>query len=308
MHRVLLPFEFSEPTTVAEAVALIDGERSRALAGGVDLVLKMRLRQIMPERVVSLQKLPGLDHIRVAGSAGTDPRDGVATGDPKDGSLRIGALATLRQVETSSLVRGFWPLLAEAIESIVSLQTRTMGTVAGNLCVGTPATDVAPALYALGARMRITGLGGDREIPIEEFFVDAGRTALGPHEIVTEIVVPAPAAGSAGAFLKLAKTAEDIAKVNVAVMLAMEDGWCSRARVAVGSVASTPLRILAAEQALAGRRLDEGGLDEAAEAASHTVRPISDVRSTAGYRREAVRVLVKDALDKAAARAAGKEG
>jgi carbon-monoxide dehydrogenase medium subunit len=254
MHRVLLPFEFAEPVTVAEAVGLIDGDRSRALAGGVDLVLKMRLRQ----------------------------------------------------VEQSAAVLQGWPLLAEAIASIVSVQTKVMGTAVGNLCVGTPASDVAPALYALGARMRIAGCDGDREIPIESFFLDAGKTAVRPHEIVTEIVVPAPAADSAGAFLKLAKTSEDIAKVNVAVTLAMNGGRCTYARIAVGSAAPTPLRAVGAEEALVGRPLDAAVVADAAQAAADAVCPISDVRSTAAYRTEMVRVLVRDALMKAAARAAGK--
>ncbi len=241
MHRVLLPFEFSEPATVAEAVALVDGDRARVLAGGVDLVLKMRLRQIVPERVVSLQKVPGLDYVRVGGQARRALPPLPAATPSRPGRHRrcaagFGALATLRQVETAPVVRQEWPLLAEAIGSIVSVQTKMMGTVAGNLCVGTPASDVAPALYALGARVRIAGRHGEREMPIEEFFLDAGRTAVGPHEIVTEIVVPAPAAGGAGAFLKLSKTSEDIAKVNRAVLVDARRRRSAFARaIAVGS-------------------------------------------------------------------------
>lgn len=294
MHRVLLPFEFSEPASVQEAVALIDGDGARALAGGVDLVLKMRLRQVMPERVVSLQKIPGLDYVR---------RDTGIGG----GALRIGALATLRQVEQSAPVIQGWPLLAEAIGSIVSMQTKMMGTVAGNLCVGSPASDVAPALYALGARMRIAGRHGEWEIPIEEFFTGPGTTAVGPHQLVTEIVVPAPAAGGAGAFLKLSKTSEDIAKVNVAVSVTVSGGTCVHACVAVGSAAPTPVRAAAAEEALEGREWGAAAIAAAAEAAAQAVCPISDVRSTASYRREMVRVLVRDALNKAATRADGKE-
>ncbi len=292
MHRVLLPFEFSEPASVAEAVGLIDGDRVRALAGGVDLVLKMRLRQIVPERVVSLQKIPGLDYVRPDAQMGS-------------GALRIGALASLRRVEQSPSVIQGWPLLAEALASIVSIQTKVMGTLAGNLCVGTPASDVAPALYALGARVRITGQDGEREIPVEEFFVDAGRTAVGPHEVVTEIVLPAPAAGSAGAFLKLAKTSEDIAKVNVAVTVALDGGRCVHSRIAVGSAAPTPVRAVAAEKEVEGRMLDAAAIAAAAESAVQAVSPISDVRSTAAYRAEMVRVLVKDALEIAATRATG---
>ena len=306
MHRVLLPFEFAEPASVAEAVALVDGEGARALAGGVDLVLKMRLRQIVPQRVVSLQKIPGLDYVVADGPAGAATGGHVVAGATPGGTLRIGALASLRQVEPAPAVRAGWPLLAEAIGSIVSMQTKVMGTLAGNLCVGTPASDVAPALYALGARIRIAGVGGEREMPIEEFFLAPGKTAVGPHEIVTEIVVPAP--GGAGAFLKLSKTAEDIAKVNVAVQVVSSGGVCTAARIAIGSAAPTPVRAAAAESILVGRAFDAGAIRAAAEAAVQAVRPISDVRSTARYREEMVRVLVRDALETAVARTAGPAG
>jgi CO/xanthine dehydrogenase FAD-binding subunit len=295
MYRVLQPFEFSEPTTVAEAAALVDGDRTRVLAGGVDLVLKMRLRQIVPDRVVSLRNIPSLAYVR------PDTRLG-------SGAVRIGALATLRQVGTAAVVLQGWPLLAEAIGSIVSVQTKAMGTLVGNLCVGTPASDVAPALYALGARVRLAGTEGAREIPIEEFFLAAGSTAVRPHEIVTEVVVPAPAAGSAGAFLKLSKTAEDIAKVNVAVMVALADGICTYVRMAIGSAAPTPLRALAAEEALAGRPFDGPAVRQAADSAAAAVCPISDARSTAAYRADMVRVLIRDALERAGARAVAGAG
>ncbi len=288
MHRVLMPFEFSEPVTVGEIVGLVDGRATRVLAGGVDLVLKMRLRQITPERVVSLQKVPGLDYVRADGSG-----------------LRFGAMTSLRDVERSPVVREGWPLLAQAIASIVSVQTKVMGTVVGNLCVGTPASDVAPALLALGARVRIAGVASEREIPIEEFFVDTGKTAVGPHEIVTEILVPAVAAGTSGAFLKLSKTAEDIAKVNAAALVSAADGLCSEARIALGSVASTPVRAAAAEDVLRGGELTAKAIAEAADAAAEAVIPISDVRSTATYRKDMVRVLVRDALTAAAAAGAG---
>ncbi len=294
MHRVLLPFEFFEPTTVGEVVDLVDGDTSRVLAGGVDLVLKMRLRQIVAERVVSLQNVPGLDHIEANGSG-----------------LTFGALATLRQIERSRVVEEEWPLLAEAIRSIVSVQTKTMGTAVGNLCVGTPASDVAPALCALGALVRIAGAGAvrgsARETPIDEFFVDVGKTALGPHEIVTEIHVPRVPAGSAGAFMKLSKTAEDIAKINAAVLVTASGGRCTDVKIALGSVAPTPLRATDAEKLLVGTDLGKRALAEAADAAAEAVAPISDVRSTAKYRKEMVRVLVRDGLAKAAARAAARE-
>lgn len=287
MHRVLLPFEFFEPGTVNEAVALADGFKARILAGGVDLVLKMRLRQIVPEKVISLQKVPGLDYVE------SKPETG----------LRIGAMATLRQVEQSPIVKEKWVLLHEAISKIVSVQTKTMGTVVGNLCVATPASDVAPPLFVLGAGLKIAGLNGEKVIPIEYFFVDVGKTILESHEIVTEIFVPILPEGTGSAFMKLTKTAEDIAKVNIAVTINIADGICKKAKIALGSVAPTPIRVTEAEEAIQGEKMDEKSIARAAEAAADTVKPISDVRSTAVYRKEMVRVLVKDTLKKAAARA-----
>jgi carbon-monoxide dehydrogenase medium subunit len=287
MHRVLLPFEFFEPTTIKEVVELVDGDKVRVLAGGVDLVLKMRRREILPEKVVSLQKVPGLDYVEGNGSAG----------------LKFGALATLTQIEQSQVVMENYALLHEAISKIVSVQTKTMGTAIGNLCVATPASDVAPPLYAMGARMKIVGVDAEREIPIEEFFVDAGKTALGPHEIVTEIIVPSQPPGSGSAFMKLSKTAEDIAKVNAAVMVTLAGGRCEDARIALGSVAPTPIRAIGAETMMKGQKMDKKTIEEASASAAEAATPISDIRSTAEYRKEMVRILVKDALQEAAARA-----
>jgi carbon-monoxide dehydrogenase medium subunit len=227
----------------------------------------------------------------------------------EDGSgLRFGALATLRQIEQEPAVRDGWPLLTEAIGCISSIQTKVMGTAVGNLCVGTPASDVAPALCALGARVSVAGPDGTaaaREIPLEELFVDAGRTVLAPHEIVSEVFVPKQQTGTVCAFLKLSKTSEDIAKVNVAVAVTMTQSTCLKATIALGSVGPIPLRATVAEEALRERMLDSAAIAEAAELAAGMAAPISDVRSSAAYRKEMVRVLVHDALERTVARALG---
>ena len=284
MHRVLLPFEFFEPKTVDEAVRLLDTANSKVMAGGVDLVLKMRLRLTLPDAVIGLQKIPGLDYI-----------------ESNPAGLRFGALASIRQIELSPLVQKNWAVLYEAVHQIASVQTKTMGTAVGNLCVATPASDIAPPLFVLGAKVKIVGLNYEKLVPIETFFIAVGKTILEPNEIVAEIFIPGIPAGSGGAFLKVAKTAEDIAKVNVAVMLTVTDKICKDARIALGSVAPTPIRVTEAEQALKGQKLDETMFARVAEAAADAVKPISDIRSTAKYRKEMVRVLVKDALLKAAA-------
>jgi carbon-monoxide dehydrogenase medium subunit len=158
-------------------------------------------------------------------------------------------------------------------------------------------------LFVLSAKVKIVGLNYEKLVPIETFFVAVGKTILEPNEIVTEIFVPGIPAGTGSAFLKVAKTADDIAKVNAAVTITVKDKICKDARVALGSVAPTPIRVTEAEQALIGQKLDETMFARAAEAAAEAVKPISDIRSTAKYRREMVRVLVKDALLKAAANA-----
>jgi len=289
MHRVLKSFEFFEPKTVDEVVRLLFmyGAKAKVMAGGVDLVLKMRLRELMPEYVVSLQKVPELDYIE---------------GDRETG-LRFGALATLRQIELSPIVQRNWVLLYEAVHQIASVQAKTMGTAVGNLCVATPASDVAPALFALGAKVKIAGTASEKVIPIEDLFVAVGKTILEPHEIVTEIFVPALPARTGGAFMKLAKTMDDIAKINTAVTVTVADGKCQQARIALGSVAPTPIRVTEAEETLKTQKLDEKTIARAAEAAAESVKPITDVRSTAVYRKEMAKVLVKDALEKAVARA-----
>lgn len=289
MRRVLLPFEFCEPATVQEAVGLVNGDNAKFLAGGVDLVLKMRRREVAVDKVISLQKISGLDYVEGSQEAG----------------LRIGALASLRQVEQSRAVMENWALLSEAISKIVSVQVKTQGTVVGNLCVGTPASDVAPALYALGAKAKIVGAKGEREISIEELFVDAGKSSLCNGEVLTEITVPTLPAGTGGAFMKLSKTAEDIAKVNVAVSVTMSGGKCDQARIALGSVAPTPIRATQAEESLKGQALDGQSIAGASEQAGEAATPISDIRSTEDYRKEMVKVLVRDALITSADRAKG---
>jgi carbon-monoxide dehydrogenase medium subunit len=155
----------------------------------------------------------------------------------------------------------------------------------------------------MGASVKIVGVDAEREIPIEDFFVDVGKTTLGPHEIVTEIIVPNLPSGSGGSFMKLSKTAEDIAKVNAAVIVALADGKCEDARIALGSVAPTPIRAIEAEKMMKGQKMDEKTIAEASAAAAEAATPISDIRSTAEYRKEMVRILVKDSLQEEAARA-----
>jgi carbon-monoxide dehydrogenase medium subunit len=246
----------------------------------------MRLRKITPASVISLQKIPGLNFIN----------------KDNKGSLRFGAMVTLRQMELSPVVQKYWPLLHEAIHQISSIQVKEMATVIGNLCVATPASDIAPVLYVLGASVKIIGSSQERVLPIENLFVDVGKTCLKPDEVVTEIFVPSVLAGTGCCFMKLVKTKDDIAKVNVATAVTIANGICIDVRIALGSVAPTPIRATKAEEVLKGKRLNNEIIGNAAKAAAESVIPITDVRSTAEYRKEMVKVLVKDSLVKAVAK------
>jgi carbon-monoxide dehydrogenase medium subunit len=289
MYRTLNSFELCEPATLDEALDLLTRHKDEAkvLAGGVDLVHKTRLRQLMPKYVVSLQRIPRLDYVE---------------GDGRSG-LRIGALAKLRTLELYPVIRKDYEVLFEGVRAIASKQIKTMATVIGNLCVGTPASDIAPPLSVLDANLSVVSAESKRDIPIQSFFVDGGKTVLKPYEIVTEITVPGISPGSGSAFLKVGKTKADIAKVNAAVLVRVrEDRW-QDVRIALGSVAPTVIRATKAEESLKGKNIDEGSVSEAAGMAAEETKPLSDIRSTAAYRKHMARILVRDALRKALERA-----
>ena len=289
MHRTLRPFELFEPDSMEEAIQLSGdyGDRGKILAGGLDLISKMRRWQMNPEALISIQNIPDMDYIQ-----------GNGTGD-----IRIGALATLRALELSPLIRNHHDMLYEAVHQIASVQVKTMGTAVGNLCVATPASDVAPPLVALGAELEITGSDGKKNVPLEIFYKGLEETILEPGHIVTEIHIPAVPAGSGGAFLKLAHTAACIAKVNVAVMMEIDNDLCKEVRIALGSVAPTVVRATRAEDMLRGRAPDAEAIGGASRSAAENATPISDLRSTAEYRKEMVGVLVKKGIEKALERA-----
>ena len=285
MSRVLQPFEYLEPVTIDEAVDMLSryGPGASVMAGGVGLVEAMRDRGNGPQWVISLQGIPALDFIK---------------GDRLAG-LRIGALTSIRSVELSSVIERDYPVFHEAAHQIASVQVKNMGTLVGNLCCGTPASDLAPPLLVLGAELKTTGPGSPQTIPLDDFFKDAGRTALGPDEIVAEISVPPIIGETRGAFLKLARVSADIAKVNAAITIEMAGHTCLEARIALGSVAPTPIRALKAEAILMDKTLTTDVILEAARAAAEEAHPIDDIRSTAGYRREMAMLLVKRVIQKA---------
>ena len=278
-----MQFDYLEPQTIEEAVSLLAkfDRESKVIAGGTDLLNLIRAKTIRPKYVVDIARIPGLDHVKY-NTAGT---------------LSIGALATIRELEMSAPVKERHPVISQAAGQLGSVAIRNVGTVGGNLCHASPAADTAPALIALGARAKIVGPAGNRTAALENFFTGPGRTILERGEILTEIQVPAAVPDTKGIYFKHAiRGASDLAIVGVAVVANFDARRCRHLRVALGAVAPTPMRATGAERLVEGRDPDRGLIEMAARAAADESRPITDVRGSADYRREIVKVLVRAAI------------
>jgi carbon-monoxide dehydrogenase medium subunit len=279
-------FEYHEPANLDEASALLVryGAEASLLAGGTDLLVEIKEHLRWPKHVVNVKRIAGL------GALEYDERSG----------LRFGALVTARAIETSPVVLARYPGLAQAARELGSIQVRYRATVVGNICRASPSADTLPPLIADGASVRIHGRSGGRTIALEDFFTGPGKTVLAPGELVTEVVVPAPAPRTGKHYIKHGRRkAMELATVGVAVALTLEREACREIRIALGAVAPTPIRARAAEDALRGRPLDDAAIDAAARIAMGECRPISNVRGSAEYRREMVGVLTARAIARA---------
>ncbi len=278
------PFEHLEPKDSAEACALLSRykEEAKIIAGGTDLLTLMRRKVIRPKYIIDLKAIPGLDYIR---------RDGEI--------LKIGALTTLHDIESSQVICAQFPILAGAASKIATLAIRNMGTIGGNLCNAAPSADMAPPLIGLGARAKIEGPQGERSVALEDFFAGPGMTVLQDGEILTEILVPGQPAHTYGVYQKFTpRTAIDIALVGVAAVITLDSKHTSivDARIVLGAVAPTPIRARAAEDMLKGKDMKDQLIEKVAQTAAGEARPISDVRGSADYRRQIVEVLTSRAI------------
>jgi len=279
------PFEYYAPATLEAAVEIMAryDEGVYPVAGGTDLIPKMRYGQIQPKVVVNLKRIPGLAEIT--------PQE--------DGGLRIGALATLTQIAKSSHVRERYPMVAQIAGKMASVPIRNLATVGGNLCNAAPSADLAPPLIALDAEAVIFGPQGERRVLLEAFFTGPGSTVLQRGELLTAVVVPPPDPHAHGTYLKHAhREALDIAIVGVAALVHFDpqEPVCRDARIVLGAVAPTPIRAREAEALLRDAPLTEERIAEAGRLAAEASRPIDDVRGSAWYRREMVAVLTRRAL------------
>ncbi len=281
-HLIVDAFDYYAPASMNETLALLEqhGENARILAGGTHVLVMMKMEREAPGVLIDIQNVPELAEIRL------DER----------GDLTIGARATIREVRDNPIVRDCYPALAQACAAFGSTQIQEMGTIGGNLCNGSPASDTPPALLALGAQIVVRSGRGELRMPLENLFISPGHTILKPDELLLAIVLPAPSPGSTSAFYKLARVSADLAKASVAVMLQRDGERVTRCRMAFGSVAPTPMRAKAAEAVLEGKPFSAELAARAAQAASEEISPIDDIRSTAWYRREVVKVMAQDLL------------
>lgn len=275
--------QYLRPRSLTEAVRLLveTGPTARPIAGGTDLVVQMQAGRHWPDVLVDLALVPDLGEIQRMGD-----------------QLLVGAAVTHTALLGSPLVRTLCPVLAEIARQTGSIQIQNAGTVGGNLANASPAADLALGLLALRASVRLVGADGERDLPVEQFFLGPGRTALRPAELLASVAIPERWFGCRSGFLKVGRRrAHPIAVVGVAAAVLLDDlGRCEDVSVALGAVAPTPVRASNAEQILNGRVPEAALIAEAARAAAAESRPIDDLRASAEYRRDMVEVLTRRVL------------
>jgi CO/xanthine dehydrogenase FAD-binding subunit len=285
-------FDLNLPRSVDECLKILTerGGDAKLVAGGTDLLPQLKNGLLKPACVVDLSGLTVLRTVRNANGDG----------------LRLGSAVTARAIELDSHIRSIYPALAESGALVGSVQVRNLATVGGNLCNAAPSADMAPPLLALDAEAIIVGPRGQRRVPLASFFLGVRKTVLAADELLLELVVPAPGPNSGGHYLRHTPRRElDIAVVGVASQLTLSGGVCDKARIALASVAPTPVRAAAAEAALVGQSVTPALIERAAALAVDAARPISDQRGSADFRRHLVRVLTHRTLTTALERARG---
>jgi aerobic carbon-monoxide dehydrogenase medium subunit len=282
------PFDFYQPATLAEASRLLkdNGPGGRFLAGGTDLVIALKEKGLLPKYLVDLKRVPGLTGIR----------------ESSDGGITIGALTTMREIEISSLITKKFPFLAQSAAEVGSIQIRNRATIGGNMANATPSADTAPPLIALNATAKIVDANGQRTVPLEEFFKGPGQTVMSAEEVLSEINIPKTHPRLVGEYIKFSpREMMDLAYVGIAVAYNLgDDDRCDGVRIVLGAVAPTPIRAKRAETALEGQNLTETLAEKVGQIAAEEAKPISDVRSSADYRRAMVGVMTTRAILNAA--------
>jgi carbon-monoxide dehydrogenase medium subunit len=285
-------FEYCRPGTLPEAIALLEqhGDAAKILSGGQSLIPMMKVRLARPEYLIDINQIADLQYIK-----------------EENGYLKIGGLTREADLETSDLVRSKYPIILDTASMIADPQVRNLATVGGNLAHGDPANDHPATMLALGAEIIAVGPRGERNIPVKDFFLSVFTTALEHGEILIEIRIPIPRAGSGGAYLKLERKVGDFATVGVAAQVTVDAaGICLEAGIGLTNVGATPLKANRAEDFLRGKRLDESNIKQAAQLAAEAAQPSSDLRGPAEYKVSMVKELTRRALTRACERSAAQ--
>jgi carbon-monoxide dehydrogenase medium subunit len=280
-HLVVQGFDYLEPASLDEAIGLLEasGDGARLLAGGTNLLVDMKVERTTPRALINITRLSQLRGIREF-----------------DGGLQIGALTTIRELAMDHYIGVEYQALQEAAAAFGSTQIQVMGTIGGNLCNGSPASDTVPALLAFDAQVVLRSSEGERVMPIKDFLVGPGKTALRRGEILTGVRLPGTKTSTGSAFLKLSRVTADLAKINVVALVVREGDHIMDCRLAFGSVGPTVLRAEEAERVLIGKKFSPKLVLEAGRIASNEISPIDDARSTAWYRSKVAIALTHDAL------------
>jgi carbon-monoxide dehydrogenase medium subunit len=269
----MLPFELSEPSSLAQAISLLESEGSRPLSGGTALMLMMKAGVLRPARLVSLRKL-GLDTIEA------------------DGDLHIGAMTSLRALEKSEFVKKGWPVIARTLRTLSNVRVRNVATVGGALAHADPHMDLPPLLVALGARVAIEGKNGKRMTPVAELYAGYLENTLQRDELITRLDIPALGKRRAAYLKCTTRSADDWPALGIAVVADFQNDM----NIVIGAATDKPTRLHSAEKILKGRAADEKALKQAAEAAAEEVQIESDMHGSAAYKKQLIRVYVKRAI------------
>jgi len=292
MNR-LKAFAYFEPAALKEAVEILTRNNGGAflLAGGTDLLVRMKRGVIRPAVLVNLKRIRDLNGIQ---------------GDQESGT-RIGALTPIADIENAAVVHQNHPVLAQAAGVLGAPPLRNLATLGGNIGRASPASDMAPSLMVLQARVAVAGTSGQREVEIDGIFKGPGSTILAAGEIMTAFIIPAMTPHTGAAYLKMGRRSGggDCALAGVAALLTLESGEVGKVRIALSSVGPTTLRARKAEAVLLSGALTDERMQQAARAAADEATPITDMRCSASYRKEIIKVLTYRALQEAARKARG---
>lgn len=279
------PFDYAAPTTLEEAIALLEqhGDDAKILAGGHSLIPMMKLRFAQPETLIDINNIPGLSYIKEEGD-----------------HLKIGAMTREAELEHSDLIRSKYPIFTDASKLIADPQVRNRGTIGGNIAHGDAANDHPAVMMALRAEVEITGSAGKRTVSIDEFFHGFYTTAVQANEILTEIRIPKIGSRTGNAYHKLERKVGDYATAGVAVQLTLdENGICTSAGIGLTNVNPLPMRAARSEQALIGTNVSDADIANAAQFASEDCSPAPDLRGDEEFKRAMVAIIAKRIIKKA---------